>query len=128
MDDRRKRSRVRTRFPGVVFCGGDDFSIATENLSLKGALCEVLDESVDGLVGEPCIMRITLSESAVIEVSGIIARAEGQVLAVDFENMDPDSYAHLRNVVRLMAEDADLIDEEQLTGGFGDEDDADFER
>ncbi|GAB6175861.1 hypothetical protein JCM16814_07520 [Desulfobaculum senezii] len=129
MPDRRKRSRVETHFAGVVFCESRDFSIATENISLKGALCEVVDDTAEGLDGESCIMRITLSADAVIEVRGSLVRAGRNRVAIDFEEMDPDSYAHLRNIVRLLADDADLIDEEQTARGFdGDEDDDAFER
>lgn len=127
MSDRRRRTRVQSRFAGVVYCGGEDIPVATEDLSLKGALCESVDYAVDHVEGEACIMRVVLSDSAVIEVSGKIVRARGNDLAIDFENMDPDSYAHLRNVVRMLSEDADLIDEEQFQGGFGDEDADAFE-
>lgn len=93
--------------------------VVTENLSLKGMLCLVPAE-MPVAVGDECLVRLPLSPDAVIEIEARAVRVdEVGNMALDFEAMDPDSFAHLRNVVRYAAADPDAIDEEIGTPSSG---------
>lgn len=62
-------------------------------------------------------MTLELESGIRIHVHGRIIRA-GQDGAIDFVSMDETSFAHLRNLVRLYAEDADMVDDELRSPAF----------
>jgi hypothetical protein len=78
------------------------------DLSLKGLACST-EEWI--LPGKECDVTLELESGLRMHVHGRIIRA-GQDGAIDFIRMDEESFAHLRNLVRLYAEDADVVDEE----------------
>lgn len=108
--NRRSRSRVEIH-RNVVFVPitGEEILLETRNVSLKGMLA----------APNPCIktneaglVRITLAEDVLIETDCVIVRSDEGGIAVRFLAMEPESFLHLRNLVRYNAEDADLIDQE----------------
>ena len=108
MQERRKRSRVNLEFPLTIAFEGKKVRGRVHDLSLKGLACST-EEWI--LPGKECEVTLELDSGIRMHMHGRIIRA-GQDGAIDFLRMDETSFAHLRNLVRLYAEDADLVDEE----------------
>ncbi len=108
--NRRRRSRVDTNIPACfIQADGEELRLGISNISLKGLLAEAEATLKPGTVG---LVRIELSPDALIKVDGRIIRSDATGLAIDFLGMEPESFMHLRNLVRYNAPDADQIDAE----------------
>jgi hypothetical protein len=114
MQERRKRSRVSLEFPLTIAFEGKKVRGRVHDLSLKGLKCST-EEWI--LPGKECEVTLELDSGIRMHMHGRIIRA-GQDGAIDFLRMDETSFAHLRNLVRLYAEDADLVDEELRRPAF----------
>lgn len=112
--ERRKRSRVCLAFPLTIAFEGKRVRGLVHDLSLKGLACST-EEWI--LPGKECEVTLELESGVRMHIHGRIIRA-GQDGAIDFVHMDEASFAHLRNLVRLYAEDADLVDEELRSPAF----------
>jgi len=109
--EKRSRTRVDLLFGAVLSCGGRDVPVRLNNLSLRGLSCNPDPRLAQE---EECVVRIALSGSLTIRVQGRVVRLTAQDAAVEFLEMDPESFGHLRNLVRMHAEDPDRIDDELL--------------
>jgi hypothetical protein len=122
-DDIRRRTRVQGRFRGTLVFENDreppTMGMSTRNISLKGLLCETDEPLEPSDAGSDCRVVIDLSEADRIDLRARVVRSQEREAALDFLAMDPDSYAHLRNVVRYAADDPDAIDREQAEPAFG---------
>lgn len=116
--ERRKRSRVNLEFPLTISFEGKQVRGVVQDLSLKGLSCAT-EEWI--LPGKECEVTLELESGLRMHIHGRIIRA-GQDGAIDFLRMDEASFAHLRNLVRLYAEDADLVDQELRHPAFTPED------
>lgn len=90
----------------------------TENLSLKGLLCNVAPDVAQLQPGQQVKVFLPLASDVNLCVDGVVVRHHDQQVAVDFEGMDEESYTHLRNIVRFSASDPDAIDKEQASKPF----------
>lgn len=112
--EQRRRSRVNLELPLAIAAGGGVVRGVVRDLSLKGLSCSV----GSGLeAGQECDVVLELDSGIRIHIHGRVIRP-GEDCAVDFLGMDETSFVHLRNLVRLYAEDADMVDEEMLTPAF----------
>ena len=116
--ERRKRSRVNLEFPLTISFEGKQVRGVVQDLRLKGLSCAT-EEWI--LPGKECDVTLELESGLRMHIHGRIIRA-GQDGAIDFLRMDEASFAHLRNLVRLYAEDADLVDQELRHPAFTPED------
>lgn len=110
-EEKRTRTRVDLMFGAVLSCDGRDVPVRINNLSLRGLSCNPDPRLV---VDAECTVRIALSGSVTIRVQGRVVRATQQDAAVEFVEMDPESFTHLRNLIRLHSEDPDRIDDELI--------------
>lgn len=109
-DERRRRSRVNTQFDAMYHGRtGRTVSLVTENVSLKGLLAEPTPHIGSGELGQ---VVLTLASDVRIETECRVIRSDGRGVAIEFTEMEPRSFLHLRNLVRYNAPDADIIDEE----------------
>jgi hypothetical protein len=112
-DERRKRSRVETHRHAEFICtNGDIIPLTTENISLKGLLALPENQIVTGGNG---IVRMILTPELSIEAECHVIRSDAKGIAIEFKLMSPESFLHLRNLVRYNAPDADTIDFELQT-------------
>ena len=108
--NQRRRTRVEVRVTASFTpTRGVATGLRIRNISLKGLLAEAETQTVLDATG---LVRITLTENAVIEIEAQVIRSEDKTVAIDFLNMDELSFLHLRNLVRYNAPDADQIDAE----------------
>ena len=112
--ERRTRSRVNLEFPLTIAFEGKRVRGRVHDLSLKGLSCST-EEWI--LPGKECEVTLELESGLRMHIHGRIIRA-GQDGAIDFLRMDETSFSHLRNLVRLYAEDADVVDEDLRRPAF----------
>ncbi|NCD24399.1 MAG: PilZ domain-containing protein [Deltaproteobacteria bacterium] len=115
--ERRRRTRVSLELSLLVACDGKQVRGVVHDLSLKGLACST-DDRLEA--GKDCDLVLELDSGVRIRVHGRIIR-DGRDSAIDFVRMDEVSFGHLRNLVRLYAEDADAVDDELRTPAFGPE-------
>lgn len=102
------RVEVRTRC-GVLVDG------IAEDLSLKGVLLKT-ERSLP--LDAPVRVSIVLDEADApfrVECEGTVARIDRRGVAIAFSSIDGDSLEHLRQVLRLNAENADHADNEFMS-------------
>ncbi len=116
MLSREKREFVRVPFTteAEIRTGNQLFrSSSGMNISLNG-LRIATNEPLPG-EGSPCSAKIILKafdHHIAIEAKGRIARTGQGYLAVEFTEIDPDSYLHLRHLIINNAEDPVHAEEE----------------
>ncbi len=115
--ERRRRSRVHLEFSLLIKFDGKQVRGTVHDVSLKGLACSTEEWVTPGV---DCDLVLELDSGVRMHVHGRIIRA-GQECAIDFVRMDETSFAHLRNLVRLYAEDADAVDDELRTPAFSSE-------
>ncbi|WP_027721238.1 PilZ domain-containing protein [Maridesulfovibrio zosterae] len=113
--NKRRRTRVEAGFTVMLHKDGIDTDAESHNLSLKGLLCDPVEQFK---VGDDCEVSILLSEEAVIRIEAIVVRSDSSGLAVDFHSMDDMSFTHLRRLVQFNSDDADSIDKELTSPAF----------
>jgi hypothetical protein len=113
--DPRRRTRIPIELTVHVRVKGEQVTISSRNLSLKGLLCAP-DPRLT--LGAQCRVTLRLAPDVQINVQGTIIRSDRQEAAIDFLNMDEDSFTHLKKIVEYNTDDADRIDEELLRPAF----------
>ena len=113
--EKRKRSRVEISLEAHVYLEGERVSTLTQNISLKGILCTQIDKAESG---RKCQVQLELPSEISMNFKGRVVWSDSRGTAIDFLEMDSESFRHLYNLVRLYAEDADAIEKELLTPAF----------
>lgn len=116
--ERRRRCRVQLEIPLTIETEGVRIRGKVHDLSLKGLSCTAEEWLVPG---HDCRVTLELESGLRLHMDGRILRAGREENAIDFIRMDEDSFRHLRNLVRLYAEDADMVDEELGVPAFSSE-------
>ncbi len=110
--EKRRHKRVAFGTEAVVRSGDVSISGTVSNLSMKGMFVAT-KEKLPG--DKPLEIEIILSGTSsklAIEVKGKPIRQTDDGIAVEFTEMDLDSFMHLKNVVAYNSEDADAVEEE----------------
>ena len=115
MENSEKRKSTRVPFQTSADLKFSDASYSkceTANLSIKGV-------SVLGItghqVGEQCFLSLALSGSTSelrLEMKGEIVRIEENSIALQFTDIDLDSFYHLKNIIYYNSEDPDSLQSE----------------
>jgi len=109
-----KRKHRRVRFEVTATVRTDQMSIGgmVDNLSMKGMFLTTGETlSCDG----PLEISITLSGSSstlLIKLKGRAVRHTDTGVAIEFQEMDLDSFVHLRNIIAQNCDDPDALCEE----------------
>lgn len=113
-----QRVRQRVKFRALVSLSGagrDLRNLESRDVSLKG-LFVCTDEKLSP--GEPVDIQLHLSgstSSLALSMKGRVARVEPDGLALDFTEIDIDSFYHLRNLVAYNTGDPNSVDAEVST-------------
>jgi hypothetical protein len=111
----RRRSRVKVAFPVRILAEQSKYTLQTKDISLKGLLCT----PEPGLKpGQKCQVELILDQGPSLSLQGCVARSDAQGTAIDFRSMEPETFQHLRNLIRLYSKDPDLIDQELSQPAF----------
>lgn len=111
--DKRKFSRVNIEIECLVEKNGRTYEGHVSNLSLKGMMFE--PEIRDFEAGERVNISIQLtghSSSLQIDVLGDVIRADEEGVAINFVELDVDSFIHLKNTIAYNDGDPDKIERE----------------
>ena len=118
--DKRKLSRIDFYVEAVFSYQGLEHKARVKNLSLKGALIET-NEKLDIGINEKLDIVLSvkgLSSTLEIHAKGIVVRKEEASFGLKLENMDLDSFIHLRNIIAYNSGDYDKIMEEFINNSF----------
>ncbi|WP_291323378.1 PilZ domain-containing protein [Desulfonatronospira sp.] len=114
--DMRKRSRVDLKISVSILQNHVQQLLKTINLSLKGLLAEY---HPDFALNEPCDLVLHLSSGLEIGIRGVVVSSTpNRGTAVDFVEMDEESFYHLLNLIRLYSPDPDQVERELLIPAF----------
>ncbi|MFP4391899.1 MAG: PilZ domain-containing protein [Desulfohalobiaceae bacterium] len=114
----RSRSRIRAAFQVRILARERKYTLQTRDISLKGLCCS----PEPGLQPEQeCHVELLLDQGPTLSIQGWIVRSDTQGIAIDFLRMPPETFQHLRNLIRLHAKDPDLIDQELSQPAFNPE-------
>ncbi len=106
--ERRRSTRVAfTTTATIRFQDTSYTGCATENLSTKGVFINGVPPRQPG---ERCDVELRLSGASsdlVLRMQGRVVRAQPGGLAVQFEEIDLDSFYHLKNIVYYNTDDPD---------------------
>lgn len=113
MKNKRKNSRVPFQvIVNLDFPGQSHAECKTADLSLKG----VFVLGVTGhKTGENCLVSLRLTGSTsqlTLKMKGTVVRVEEGGVALHFNEMDLDSFFHLKNILYYNSEDPDVLDQE----------------
>ena len=109
---KRETTRVPVHFGATVQIGDTVIMVdRTSDISLKGLY--VLADNLPTR-GSECVVTLNLTEDggSHIEVAGKIARINKDGFAVEFNEIDVDSYEHLKNLVMYNSTDADEVEKD----------------
>jgi PilZ domain len=108
--ENRKHSRVSFPAQAIVKTANGTISGTIENLSMKGMFLHT-QHRVTG--GDPLEITIPLSGSQIsIHLMGKPIRCTDAGIAIEFIEVDLDSFTHFKNIVSYNSDDPDNIEEE----------------
>jgi len=115
-DNQREFSRVGVPVRVEIERQGKDvFKAVAVDVSLNGIRI-VADASFDEDVR--CDIKVILGgdgaedESVMIEAHGCVARADGRFVAIHFDNLELEGYAHLKKLILYNSLDSDQVERE----------------
>ncbi|MEW6388312.1 MAG: PilZ domain-containing protein [Thermodesulfobacteriota bacterium] len=116
--ERRKRTRVPLDFKVVVAMDNLEIPVHSRNISLKGLLC-----SPDSrfLPDKMCHVIFNLSPEVRAVIQGRVVRTNAKGTAIDFEEMDAESFSHLKKIVEYHTANPEKIAKEILVPAFSGE-------
>ncbi len=110
--EKRKTSRVEFDIKAVIQYNGSTIEGEVRDLSLQGMFFET-EQNIP--LGTRLTVDISLQGSTsdlVLKVMGTVVRHETGGIAIHFEEMDLDSFIHIRNIVAYNEGDGDKVREE----------------
>lgn len=111
MIEKRRFSRVDFKKEVEIFVNGAKYSGEIENLSLKGAYLKTTHPLQMGDQVE-IIIHLTVNTEFDVNLRGKVVRLSDGGAGVLFDQIDLDSFAHLRNIIAYNFGDDDLVMEE----------------
>jgi len=121
MDEKRRMSRVPFDIRAKIEKEGLEGFVAgvVDNISLNGALIHLEEKTLPFAQGDPVILHIHLAAEEpefYIHAKGDVVRFDGEVgLAIHFNQVDLDSFVHLKNILSYNIGDHEKIMDELLT-------------
>ncbi|MFZ5764979.1 MAG: PilZ domain-containing protein [Thermodesulfobacteriota bacterium] len=112
--ERRKNTRVDFHATADVLVGGREFrGLAIRDLGLRGVYLLGLEGC---RIGDPCQVRLFLSGTSsevLLSMQGRIMRIEDDGAGLRFDELDLDTFTHLKNIVYYNADDPDQLKPEE---------------
>lgn len=111
--EKRKFSRVPFHIEAEINANGSNFKGEVENLSLKGMLVHIHDHLLE--LGTPLTMIINLTgvnSNLSINLKGRVVRVSQEGIGIFFEEIDLDSFIHLKNIIDYNVADPEKVKEE----------------
>lgn len=116
----RRRTRINTIKEATLSGESGAIRAVVENVSLKGCMLQVgVDTGFEE--GTHAGLVIHLDRDAPefdIRVRGVIVRREESVIALDFDEVSPESFPHLLRFVQYNSEDPERIESELAKSAY----------
>ncbi len=110
--EKRKTSRILFDAEATVKAGETEIRGKIDNLSMKGMFLNTREVLPDHDQLRITILLSGSSSALTISLKGRAVRRENTGIAVEFSEMDLDSFMHLKKVVQYNSDNADEIVEE----------------
>lgn len=111
--NKRDYTRVTTHIDAEVTVEGvEPVACHVDNVSLSGVMIAGGHGLPEGATCEVKLMLRGVQPPIPIATKGLILRVRPDRCAIEFREIDGNSYEHLRNLVLLNADDAEPIEEE----------------
>lgn len=110
--EKRKHRRVLFKSEAIVRSGESTILGTIDNLSMKGMFLTTGDKLLGSDVLYIEILLTGSSSKLEIRLKGRKVRQTNSGVAIEFSEMDLDSFTHLRNLVAYNSDDADAITDE----------------
>lgn len=120
-EDKRSRSRINIYLNVLVHNQRNKVLTLSKNISLKGILCHPCSLLLKGdnlRIGEFCKVEINLSPKIIIDFYGRIIRNDYTGMALDFLEMNAESFSHLLKLIRMNSLQPEKIDQELQNPAF----------
>ena len=119
VDEKRRRTRVEVGNIEAQLTIYDPQerveNVPIHDISLKGLAVP----HVPGLQpGARCTVTISPGPGVLVNIESVAVRSDDEAAALEFQEMDADSFYHLRRLVQLHSKDPDSIDRELTTPAF----------
>jgi hypothetical protein len=113
-DQMERRKNRRVPFQVIATAQTDQISIKgmVDNLSMKGMFLTTMEILADGSPLEISIILSGSSSFLSIKLKGRVVRQTEAGIAIAFQEMDLDSFTHLRNIIAQNCDDPDAAYEE----------------
>ena len=113
MENSEKRKGERVSFETEVFLKTADREIRvdgnTRDLSMRGLFVKTIEPFSVGIQCDIEIMLTGTTEKVVLTMRGTVVREESTGMAIYFDSVDLDSYAHLKKLVQYNAKFPDDV-------------------
>jgi len=110
--EKRKNRRVLFEVSATVMSGPTYILGLVDNLSMKGMFLNTRERLSGDFPLEVAIILHGSSPAISVRFKGKALRQTETGIAVEFQEMDLDSFIHLRNIVTNNSDDPDAVDEE----------------
>ncbi len=111
-EERRQYSRISFASPAQLVLGKLTFEVQVLDLSLKGALLCLSDDTALA-IGATAVLDVPLDQLGNrIRMQATVAHCQGRQAGLVCQTIDIDSITHLRRLVELNLGDADLLQRE----------------
>jgi len=110
--EKRKYRRVSFHVMATVQAGNINASGMVDNLSMKGMFLNTKESLPNGSLLDISIILSGTSSLLSIKAKGLAVRQTDLGIAIEFREMDLDSFVHLKSVVALNTDDPDAFYEE----------------
>ncbi|MFH1077403.1 MAG: PilZ domain-containing protein [Pseudomonadota bacterium] len=118
-EEKRKRLRVPFQIDVELHTKNHKIiKVTLDNISLKGVFVETQENITEG---EECLVVMTLQSASDIpplEIKARVARATPSGVGLNFLEMEPETFVHLRNIIAYNYGDADKVDDEIFDDTF----------
>ena len=117
MTQQERRKNARVKFKTTVNLQFNDHlyeQCAISNLSVKGLFAQGI---TDRNQGEKCKINLQLTGSSselILTMTGVIVRTTPEGIGIHFEEINFDSFYHLKNIVYYNSEDPDSLTEDYV--------------
>ncbi|MBN1840686.1 MAG: PilZ domain-containing protein [Deltaproteobacteria bacterium] len=107
--EKRAVTRIPLKTKALVRHGGTTITGTIQNLSLTGIFLKSSEiVKTNGVVKVEILFTGPSSQLSII-LDGIVTRHDHKAMAIEFRNMDIDSFFHLRNLISYSTDDMDKV-------------------
>lgn len=110
--EKRKFSRIPFQIKAEMDAEGQKFEGEVDNFSLKGMFVKTEHTLENGTSVFSTVKLTGTNSSLIIQLKGRVVRTTPEGIGIFFEEMDLDSFIHLKNIIDYNTADPDKVKDE----------------